>query len=271
MSVYVSRVATGIDDSRGYPKGSPASSTAIPSARGETRSSSRAFAARYAFRVPCSSRCSVVIRVNTAARKATSSARCISSPCDEVSSATCVQPRSRTRASSACNSGASGVVCREGFVVTPSGVRRSTVVIDAAAIPAALHACQSKVAVVVLPSVPVIPATHRCALGCSENASASAESASRLSGTRTTGTDASTGGSGTRSATTAIAPRATASRQKRWPSERNPVMATKRLPGVTACESKSIAVMLTGARASATPGSMPASASRSNSGRADLA
>ena len=34
----------------------------------------------------------MVIRVNTAARNSTSSTRCISSACDEVSSATCVQP-----------------------------------------------------------------------------------------------------------------------------------------------------------------------------------
>jgi len=71
------------------------------------------------------------------------------------------------RASSACNSGASGVVCRESFALTLSSVRRSTVVIEAAAIPAARHACQRSVAVVVLPSVPVIPATTSRALGWS--------------------------------------------------------------------------------------------------------
>jgi len=60
-----------------------------------------------------------------------------------------------------------GVVCRDGLEITSSPVRRSTVVIDAAARPAARHACQSSVAVVVFPSVPVIPTTHRVRLGWS--------------------------------------------------------------------------------------------------------
>jgi len=133
----------------------------MPSGRADTCSSSRALAARYRLRLPCSSRCSVVIRVNTAARNATPSVRCISRRATNVSRATWVQPASRIARKLRLQFGGigSGLPRRVGghAVTCP----RSTVVIDAAADARGPHACQSSVDAVVFRRSPVIPTTHR--------------------------------------------------------------------------------------------------------------
>src|ERR1700681_1219569 len=83
-------------------------------------------------------------------------------------------------------------------------------------------------------------------------------------------------GLGSRSATTAPAPRSTASRQKRCPSERIPVTATNRLPGMTARESASIDETATPLRGGG-PGrrvtgwGRPAASSSAESGRVEPA
>jgi len=73
---------------------------------------------------------------------------------------------------------------------------------------------------------------------------------------------------GIRSATTAAAPRRIASAMNWWPSTRIPVIATKRLPGVTARESDSIDPTPTPAADTGSALSIPASRRRAASGRA---
>ena len=93
-------------------------------------------------------------------------------------------------------------------------MRRSTVVTLAAFCPAACQAAQSMVAVVVLPSVPVIPATVIRREGCPAMVAASALRARRALSTCSRGVASGIAGTGVRSATTATAPARTAATAK---------------------------------------------------------
>jgi hypothetical protein len=96
--------------------------------------------------------------------------------------------------------------------------------------PAAARIAKSRNVVVVLPLVPVTPATSSSWLGRPKNSSAATAIAARESGTIACGTGRSSG----RSTTSATAPRATASGAKTCPSARSPRTQKNNAPGVTA-------------------------------------
>ncbi len=81
----------------------------------------------------------------------------------ETSIATFVAPRSRMTASSACVSGASGVV--KPVLMASSPMRVATVPIRPLVRPAACNPARRKNVVVVLPLVPVTPSTSSSPLG----------------------------------------------------------------------------------------------------------
>ena len=81
----------------------------------------------------------------------------------DTSIATSVAPRSRITASSACSSGASGVV--KPVLIGSSPISVATVPISPAPRPAACSPARTKNVVVVLPLVPVTPRTSSSPLG----------------------------------------------------------------------------------------------------------
>ena len=96
-------------------------------------------------------------------------------------------------------------------------------VIDAAAMPAARQPCQSSVAVVVLPSVPVIPTTQRSpARMVVEGGGQGGERQPRVADDEHRGSRGRSGGPGAARRRLPTAPRSTASAMNRWPSDAQP-------------------------------------------------
>jgi len=149
---------------------------------------------------------------------------------DEVSIATCVQPRAASAASVACRSTGPGVVrlpAVDGTSLPAPSNAPSVPTLPA--VPAALNRYRTSPVVVVLPLVPVMPMSTSDAPGSPYQARASSIAASRASVTTSCGTS-----TGWRASTTAAAaPRAMASGTKRCPSDCEPRTATKSAPART--------------------------------------
>ncbi len=92
--------------------------------------------------------------------------------------------------------------------------------------PAASSTSRSRNAVVVLPLVPVIPASRSSAVGSPQNRAAIGAIAARASATLTWGT----GSSSSRSTTRAAAPASTAAGANSWPSRVAPGTQKKSVP-----------------------------------------
>ena len=174
------------------------------------------------------SRWSCVRLVNTAAATWIPSARRSSSACEEISIAHARSPASSMAANVRWRSIASGVV-RTTSCSTPP-ITDLTVPSSPHGRPAASSSERTRNAVVVLPLVPVIPATGSEAVGSPWKRAAATAIVERTSSTCTSGTPSPSG----RATTSAAAPRATASGAKSWPSRVKPGTQKNRNPGSTA-------------------------------------
>ena len=245
----------------------PASSSTLSTPR-RLRSgvNSDALAASYSSMEAWKSRWSWDRLVKTETSKTTPSTRPSVSAWLLTSMATASVPRSRMTASSACRSGASGVVRALGSTSSP--MRVSTVPSRPVERPAARSPASSRKAVVVLPFVPVTPSTSRSALGAPYTQREAAPSTPRGSSATSSGTPRSpqrAAPSG--SVRTAVAPRSTAAGAKSAPCARAPGSAAYRSPGCTARESSvaPVTVVEAAGRSGRRPGSR---SSRPLSGRA---
>ena len=189
---------------------------------------SRRFATKYSSIVPWKSRWSWVRFVKTSASKRTRSSRCSTEACEDASSATLRSPASSISRNVRCRSIASGVVRTTGRTSPP--IRLSTVPSRPGRRPAAVRIACSRYAVVVLPFVPVTPATSSSRVGSPKKTSAAVAIAARDDGTTSCGTSGSTARSTTRTA----APCSTASAAKSCPSACSPGTQKNAAPGVTA-------------------------------------
>ena len=181
--------------------------------------------------------------MKTRASKRTLSSRCSAEPWDEASTATLRSPASSISRNRRCRSIASGVVCGAGRTSPPT--TQSTVPTSPGERPAAARTERRRKVVVVLPFVPVTPATSSARVGSPKKASAAIAIAARASSTTSCGTSSSSG----RSTTSATAPAATASAAKSCPSAREPGTQKNTAPGVTRRASYARSVTSTAPRA----------------------
>ena len=135
------------------------------------------------------SRWSWVRLVKSASSKWIASARCRASACEETSITQARSPPSSMRRKVACRSIASGVVRSTSSSTPPTTCL--TVPSSPDWIAAASRISRSRKAVVVLPLVPVIPATRSSAVGSPWKRAASGAIAARASATTTCGTSSS--------------------------------------------------------------------------------
>jgi len=175
---------------------------------------------------PWKSRWSWLRFVNTSTANRTRSSRCSSDACDDASIAHERSPASSISRNVRCRSIASGVVRRTPRRSPPT--RASTVPRRPGRRPAAARIAYKRNDVVVLPLVPVTPATCSSSVGRPKNASAPTAIAARASGTTICGTATASG----RSTTRPTAPFATACGAKSCPSTRAPGTQKNRAPGV---------------------------------------
>ena len=178
-------------------------------------------------------------------------------------------PASTIARSVACSAGASGVVACSTLSSCASPIRVATVLTRPGARPAASSAATARNAVVVLPSVPVMPSTPRSWLGSPYHQVAAVASAGCVAATTSWATSRSRG----RSSRSADAPARTAVSAKSCPSTCAPGIATNRPPGITRRESwvtprigspasAAVPIALPPSRA---PRSLPCAVSRSTS------
>src|SRR5829696_1374064 len=178
------------------------------------------------------SRWSWVRFVNRASSKRTASTRCRASACEETSMTQARSPPCSMRRKVRCRSIASGVVRSTSSSTAPTTCL--TVPSSPDWIAAASSTSRSRKAVVVLPFVPVIPATRRSAVGSPLNRAAIGAIAARASATTIWGTSSSS----SRSTTSAAAPLSTAAPAYSCPSALPPTTQKKRVPGSTTRLSK---------------------------------
>ena len=173
------------------------------------------------------SRWSWVRLVNTLTAKLMPSARPSSSACEDTSIAHAWSPRSSMRTNVSCRSMASPVVR------TASSSRPPTTCLTVPSSPVCSPAVSStsrmRKAVVVLPLVPVMPATCSRDVGSPKKREATGPIVARTSSTTTSGTPRPSG----RWHTSAAAPRSTASGAKSWPSTLKPGTQKKSVPSET--------------------------------------
>ncbi len=212
------------------------SSTLTTARRARAGVNSDALTASYSCIVGWKSRWSCDRLVKAATSKTTPSTRPSASAWLLTSIATAVVPRSRMAASSACRSGASGVVRTLGSTSSP--MRVSTVPSRPVERPAARSPASTRKAVVVLPLVPVIPIVTIPAAGSPCTQRAVSPSTARGSSATSTGRpwpaqrSAPAG-----SVRKAAAPACATASAKSAPCAREPGSAAYRSPGWTARES----------------------------------
>ena len=173
------------------------------------------------------SRWSWVRLVNRASSKRTASTRCRASACEETSIAQARSPPCSMRLKVSWRSIDSGVVRSTSSSTAPTTCL--TVPSRPDWIAAASSTSLSRKAVVVLPLVPVMPATRSSAVGLPLKRAATGAIAARASATTTCGTRSS---GSSRSTTSAAARRSTAPAAKSCPSAFSPTTQKKSVPGL---------------------------------------
>src|SRR5919198_1315087 len=167
-------------------------------------------------------------------------------------------------ASSACTSGASGVV--KPVLISSAPIMVATVPISPGTRPAAASPARIRKVVVVLPLVPVTPSIDIAAAGWPYTWAAIEPSTARTAGTTSTGTSTDSSAAPALSVSTATAPAATASAAKETPCVARPGSAANRSPDRT-CPLAAVMPRTSTAAPRTVPRSPASSASRTGATR----